>query len=107
MESPFASFLIAWLLSFSGSAAFFPFYPFLMQQGYGVLPRLSWAGCAVAAGMGLILYVHAGNWSAKMGPLPYAVLFLRGSCLVPAERTQHGANCLFVTKKRARGYGYL
>ena len=34
-------FLTAWVLSFSGGAAFFSFYPVLMQKVYGVLPGLS------------------------------------------------------------------
>ncbi len=70
MESPFGLFLIAWLFSFSGSAAFFSFYPVLMQQQYGVLPGLSSTGYALAAGLGLVLYAPAGKWSAKRGSLP-------------------------------------
>lgn len=70
IESSFGLFLIAWLLSFSGSAAIFSLYPVLMQHLYGVLPGASSAGYAVAAGVGLILYAPAGSWSAKKGPLP-------------------------------------
>ena len=66
----FGLFLIAWLLSFSGGAAFFSFYPVLMQKVYGVLPGLSSTGYALAAGLGLILYSPAGIWSLRRGPLP-------------------------------------
>ncbi len=70
VESSFGLLLIAWLLSFSGSAAFFSFFPVLMQQMYGVLPGRASAGYALAAGMGLLLYAPAGTWSGKRGPLP-------------------------------------
>ncbi|HUI67656.1 MAG TPA: MFS transporter [Nitrospirota bacterium] len=66
-RASFGLFLLAWLLSFSGSAAFFSFYPVLMQQVYGVPPGLSSAGYALAAGLGLILYAPAGKWSTRRG----------------------------------------
>jgi MFS transporter, DHA1 family, tetracycline resistance protein len=69
-RTPFGLFLIAWLLSFSGGAAIFSFYPVLMQRVYGVLPGLSSTGYALAAGLGLLLYAPAGTWSARRGPLP-------------------------------------
>jgi MFS family permease len=69
-RTPFGLFLIAWLLSFSGGAAFFSFYPVLMQRVYGVLPGLSSTGYALAAGLGLLLYAPAGTWSARRGPMP-------------------------------------
>jgi len=69
-RTSFGLFLIAWLLSFSGGAAFFSFYPVLMQKVYGVLPGLSSTGYALAAGLGLILYSPAATWSLKRGPLP-------------------------------------
>ncbi len=68
-RTSFGIFLIAWLLSFSGSAAFFSFYPVLMQKVYEVLPGLSSTGYALAAGLGLILYAPAGKWSGSRGPL--------------------------------------
>ncbi len=69
-NSSFGLFLFSWLLSFSGSAAFFAFYPVLMQKVYGVQPGLSSSGYALAAGLGLILYAPAGTWSTRRGPLP-------------------------------------
>ncbi len=70
IEPSFGLFLLAWLLSFAGSAAFFSLYPVLMHQVFGVLPGRSSVGYALAAGLGLILYAPAGNWSRKRGPLP-------------------------------------
>jgi MFS family permease len=70
VESSFGLFLVAWLFSFSGSAAFFSLYPVLMQQLYDILPGRSSMGYALAAGLGLVLYAPAGKWSAKRGPVP-------------------------------------
>jgi len=66
--SPFGIFIIVWLLTYAGSAAFFSFYPVLMNELYGVAPGLSSAGFAVAAGVGLTLYSPAGHWSDRFGP---------------------------------------
>ncbi|HTP60373.1 MAG TPA: hypothetical protein VMM82_15730, partial [Spirochaetia bacterium] len=65
----FGLFLLGWFLSFGGSAAFFSLYPILMKQSYGVGPALSSAGFAVAAGLGLLLYAPAGQWSTRWKPL--------------------------------------
>jgi MFS family permease len=77
-RTSFGIFLIAWLLSFSGSAAFFSFYPVLMQKVYGLVPGLSSTGYALAAGLGLLLYAPAGRWSARKGPLS----ILRGALVL-------------------------
>ena len=77
LRSSYSLFLIAWLLSFGGSAAFFSFYPVLMQAEYGVLPGRSSAAFALAAALGLILYAPAGAWSLRRGPrqvLRYALV---------------------------------
>jgi DHA1 family tetracycline resistance protein-like MFS transporter len=68
VRSPFAGFLVMWLLTFGGAATVFALYPVLMQQAYGVAPGLSSAGFAVAAGLGLALYSPAGRWSERFGP---------------------------------------
>ncbi len=88
-RTSFGLFLIAWLLSFSGSAAFFSFYPVLMQRMYGVLPGLSSTGYALAAGLGLVLYAPAGTWSIKRGPLPVLqdALVLRIGAFISVDRT--------------------
>jgi DHA1 family tetracycline resistance protein-like MFS transporter len=67
-ESSFGLFLIAWLVSFAGSAAIFSLYPVLMQQLYGVEPARSAAVYAAAAGLGLVLYAPSGKWSETRGP---------------------------------------
>ncbi len=70
MTSPLGLFLIAWLLSFSGSAALFSLYPVVMQKAYGVRPGLASAGYALAACLGLFLYAPAGAWTMRRGPQP-------------------------------------
>lgn len=67
--SPFGLFLAAWLISFSGVAAYFSLFPVLMKQAYGVDPVISSSGFAVSAAIGLTLYAPAGNWSNKFGSL--------------------------------------
>jgi DHA1 family tetracycline resistance protein-like MFS transporter len=74
-RSAFILLLVAWLLSFAGSAAFFAFYPVLMEVQYGVLPGRSLTAYALAAALGLILYAPSGKWSSRKGPLP----ILRGA----------------------------
>ncbi len=70
LTSPFAGFLAAWLLSFSGAAAIFALYPVWMQHAFGIGPVLSSPGFALAAAAGLLLYTPSGRWSARSGPVP-------------------------------------
>jgi DHA1 family tetracycline resistance protein-like MFS transporter len=65
--SPFGLFLIAWLLSFSGTAAVFALFPVLMQQIFHIQPSLSSTGFGIAAGLGLLLYSPAGKWAGRFG----------------------------------------
>ena len=61
VRSPFGLFLVSWLISFIGTAAFFSLYPVLMQQLFATAPRVSCTIYAIAAGLGLILYPWAGQ----------------------------------------------
>jgi len=67
VRSPFGVFLLMWLLAIGGSAAFFSQYPVLMQNVYGISPDVSSLAFAVVAGIGLVLYSPAGNWSDHFG----------------------------------------
>ncbi len=69
VNSAFSVFLLSWLLSFGGAAAFFSLYPMVMQHAYGVAPEFSSAGYAFAAALGLTLYAPAGRWSERFGAL--------------------------------------
>jgi len=68
-RSPLGMFLVAWLISFGGAAAFFSLYPVLMKNAYGVDPSFSSICFAFAAAVGLLLYAPAGRWSRKYGPI--------------------------------------
>lgn len=76
---PFALFLLAWLVAFIGSSAFFALYPVLMAQLYGIPPRLAASAAALAYGTGLAVYAPAGRWSKRYGParLVHAALGMR------------------------------
>ena len=51
----------------AGSAAFFSQYPLLMQNVFGIPPGISSAAFAIVAGLGLALYLPAGNCSEHYG----------------------------------------
>ena len=57
LRSPFGRFLGAWLVSLTGSSAFFALYPVLVHQAFGITPALSSLACALA-----------GRWSHRFGP---------------------------------------
>ncbi len=65
--SPFGLFIISWLISFMGVAAFFSLYPVLMKSAYGVDPATASGAFAVSAALGLALYPAAGKWSETSG----------------------------------------
>jgi len=76
--SPLGVFLLAWLVSFGGAAAFFSLYPVVMKTAYGVDPSISSICFAVAAAGGLFLYAPAGTWSRKHGPIKVLQVALGG-----------------------------
>jgi DHA1 family tetracycline resistance protein-like MFS transporter len=63
--SRFGLFLVAWLLSFAGTAAVFSLYPVLMERAFGIAPGFSSIGFAISAGIGLVLYSPAGAWAQR------------------------------------------
>jgi MFS family permease len=67
LQSPFGRFLGAWLVSLTGSLAFFALYPVLVYQAFGITPALSSLACALAVGLHLCLYALAGRWSHRFG----------------------------------------
>jgi predicted MFS family arabinose efflux permease len=68
LRSPFGRFLGAWLLSLTGSSAFFALYPVLVHEVFGITPALSSLACALAVGLRLFFYTPAGRWSHRLGP---------------------------------------
>jgi MFS family permease len=68
IRSAFGLFLLVWLLAIAGSTAFFSQYPVLMRKVYGISANTSSIAFAIVAGLGLVLYTPAGNWSERYGP---------------------------------------
>jgi len=74
----FGRFLLAWFAWNLGVAPFFTYYPLLMEKTYGVAPAESALLYALAAGIGVGLFVSAG-WAARR--LGGAAVFLAGLAL--------------------------
>jgi MFS family permease len=70
LRSRFGLFLAVWLLTFAGSATVFSQYPLLMNNLFGITADVSSTAFGVMAGLGLLLYSPAGNWSEKVGAVP-------------------------------------
>jgi DHA1 family tetracycline resistance protein-like MFS transporter len=70
LRSRFGLFLAVWLLTFAGSATVFSQYPLLMKNLFGITADVSSMAFGVMAGLGLLLYSPAGNWSDKVGSVP-------------------------------------
>jgi hypothetical protein len=69
LRSSFGRFLVTWLLSLSGSSAFFAFYPVLARNVFGISSALASLAFALAASLRLMLYVPAGRWSHRCSPV--------------------------------------
>jgi MFS family permease len=69
LHAPFGRFLITWLLSLSGSSAFFAFYPVLARDVFGISPALAALTFAVAVSLRLGLYAPAGRWVHHFSPV--------------------------------------
>lgn len=66
--STFGVFLLAWVLSFAGTAVVFSQYPVLMHTAYGIGTTSSSLAFGAAAALGLLLYAPAGRWSDRRSP---------------------------------------
>ena len=78
LRSPFGLFLVAWGLSYGGTAAVFCLYPVLMERVFGIQAALSAWAFGGAAALGLALYSLAGRWSARSGSVSVLRLALSG-----------------------------
>jgi MFS family permease len=67
LRMPFGRFLMSWFAYNFGVAAFFAYFPLLMRQSYGVSPSTTAFAYAVAAGIGIFLFILAGGWSKRYG----------------------------------------
>lgn len=67
LHTVFGRFLISWFSMYLGVAAFFAYFPLLMQHGYAVAPAVTSLVYAAAAGVGIALFVMASHWCARHG----------------------------------------
>jgi MFS family permease len=69
LRTPFSRLLWLWLLSLTGTSAFFALYPIVMREMFGMPAGFSSSLLALAAGLRLVLYAPMGHWSTQIGPL--------------------------------------
>lgn len=93
LRTPFAWFLLSWAFYNFAVAGFFAYYPLLMWHGYGVLPALTAVTYALAAGIGIGLFILGGLWAKRFGArwVYVAALVLRSSgfCLLALPWLAH------------------
>lgn len=67
VRTPFGRFLASWFLLSFGVAGFFAYFPLLMRSSYSVPPALTSLTYALAAAVGIALFVLASRWAASAG----------------------------------------
>jgi MFS family permease len=70
LRGPFARFLLAWASYNLGVAPFFAYYPLLMERSYGIAAPVTALLYALAAGLGIGLFVLAGRAAQAYGSGP-------------------------------------
>jgi len=71
----FGRFLLSWAAFNFGVAAFFAYYPLIMQQSYGIPPAVTALAYAVAACIGIFLFMAASRLAVRYGA---RLVFLSG-----------------------------
>jgi MFS family permease len=67
IRTPFGRFLLAWSVYNFGVAAFFAYYPLIMREVYGISPAITASAYAIAAGIGIFLFVGASRMAIRYG----------------------------------------
>jgi MFS family permease len=67
VRTPFGRFILSWFMLALGVAAFFAYFPVMLAQDYGMSATLSSLIYAVAAGVGIALFVLASKWASRYG----------------------------------------
>lgn len=67
LRTSFGRFLLSWFAWYLGVAAFFAYFPLLMQDSYSVTPRVTSLVYAAAAAVGIALFVLASRWTGRHG----------------------------------------
>jgi hypothetical protein len=68
-RAPFGRFLLTWLISLSGSSAFFAFYSVLARDVFRIAPALAALTFAIAVSLRLGLTAPASRWIHHFGPI--------------------------------------
>ncbi len=68
LRSPFALFLVLWLLCNLGPAALYALYPLFMQQVFGIPPGPSSFALGVSGAVAIALYAPTGLFVHRVGP---------------------------------------
>ncbi len=67
LRHDFGRFLLSWFAYNLGVAAFFAYFPLLMRRSFGIDPSLTATAYAIAAVLGTVLFVLAGQWAGRVG----------------------------------------
>ncbi|HQU16186.1 MAG: MFS transporter [Gammaproteobacteria bacterium] len=78
LGTPFGRFLGSWFALSMGVAGFFTYFPLLMRSSYGVAPSWTSLTYALAAGVGIALFILSSRWAARSGA---AHVYLAGVAL--------------------------
>ncbi len=65
--TPFGRFLLSWFMLALGVAAFFAYFPVMLAKVYGIGANLSSIIYAIAAGVGIALFILASRWAERYG----------------------------------------
>jgi MFS family permease len=68
MDREFGRFLLAWATVNFGVAPFFAYYPLMMNRTFGIAPAMTAVFYALAAAVGIGLFVAAGRAAQQFGP---------------------------------------
>ncbi len=65
--TPFGRFILSWFMLALGVAAFFAYFPVMLTKEYGIAAGLSSIIYAIAAGVGIALFILASRWAERWG----------------------------------------
>jgi MFS family permease len=67
LGTPFGRFMLSWFMMCLGVAAFFAYFPVLLARQYAIAANLSSLIYAIAAGVGIALFILASRWAERYG----------------------------------------
>ncbi|AOV17653.1 hypothetical protein BJI67_11810 [Acidihalobacter aeolianus] len=65
--TPFGRFIVSWFLLSLGVSGFFTYFPLMLEHGYGLDTHMSSLIYAVAAAVGIALFILASRWAGRFG----------------------------------------